>query len=267
MRMILTLVGALTLALAAALPHEGARAEELEQGCPGFIALRESLIKPASLAQGEIGLTFIGHATFLIESPGGVRIATDYNDLVRPSMTPDVVTMNRAHSTHFTNQPDPGIRHVLRGWNPDGGPARHSLEVGDFRIRNVPTNIRSWGGDTLQDGNSIFVFETQDLCVAHLGHLHHTLTPQRLKDLGRVDVLLVPVDGGYTLDTAAMVEVLKSIGAPLMIPMHYFSTATLNRFLDQAREHWPVQFNERAAITVSRDTLPKQPTVLVLPGR
>ena len=61
-------------------------------------------------------ITYIGHSTFLIESPRLVRIATDYNDYVKPPVLPDIVTMNHAHSTHYTDRPDPGIKHVLRGW-------------------------------------------------------------------------------------------------------------------------------------------------------
>jgi L-ascorbate metabolism protein UlaG (beta-lactamase superfamily) len=134
-------------------------------------------------------------------------------------------------------------------------------------VRNVPTNIRDWGGGTEPDGNSVFVFETADLCIAHLGHLHHPLAPEHLKALGRIDVLLVPVDGSYTLDTAGMIEVLRAVNAPLMIPMHFFGAATLNRFLAAAREHFPVEFGSAAAIRVSREGLPRTPTVLVLPGR
>ena len=113
----------------------------------------------------------------------------------------------------------------------------------DVRIRNVSTNIRSSGGATEYDGNSIFVFETAQLCIAHLGHLHHTLSPEHLKQLGRIDVLLVPVDGSYTLETFDMMEVLRSINAPLMIPMHFFGPSTLNRFLGLAWEHFPVEFS------------------------
>jgi len=176
--------------------------------------------------------------------------------------------MNRAHTTHYTNFPDPGIKHVLRGWNPAGGPARHDLTFGDVHVRNVPTNIRDYwgGGGTQHDANSIFVFETAELCIAHLGHLHHTLEPSHLKKLGRIDVLLVPVDGGYTLDTDGMMEVIKAIDAPLMLPMHYFNPATLNRFLAKAKERYPVDFSNVASIVVSRATLPASPRVLVLPG-
>jgi L-ascorbate metabolism protein UlaG (beta-lactamase superfamily) len=235
--------------------------------CMGLTSSRELPIVRVALQPGEVGVTFIGHSTFLLESPGGVRIATDYNDAVRPIEIPDVVTMNHAHSTHYTDRPDPRIQHVLRGWDPSGAPARHNLTVGDVQIRNVPTNIRNWGGGTEINGNSIFVFETGGLCVAHLGHLHHTLLPGHLKMLGRIDVLLVPVDGGYTMDTDGMLEVMEAIHAPLMIPMHYFGSSTLNRFLSRVQEKYPVERSDTASITVSRATLPASPKVLVLPER
>lgn len=235
--------------------------------CPGLIAARDPLFSWATLRQDEVGVAFVGHATFLIETPQGVRIATDYSDGTRPPVTPDVATMNKAHSTHFSYRPDPGIKHVLKGWNLAGGPAYHDLTVQDVRIRNVSTNIRSYGGATEYDGNSIFVFETTQLCIAHLGHLHHTLSPEHLKKLGRIDVLLVPVDGGYTLETFDMMEVLRAVNAPLMIPMHFFGPSTLNRFLTSAREHFPVEFSDTAAITLSRATLPRSPKILVLPGQ
>ena len=64
-----------------------------------------------------------------------------------------------------------------------------------MRVRNVPTNIRNWTGGTERYGNSIFIFEIANMCIAHLGHLHHTLTQQQLDEIGRVDVVMAPVDG------------------------------------------------------------------------
>ena len=137
-----------------------------------------------------------------------------------------------------------------------------------MRVRNVPTNIRSWGGGTERHGNSIFIFEIANLCIAHLGHLHHTLSQQQLNEIGRIDVVMVPVDGGVTLDLDGMVEVLAALKAPLMIPMHYFSTYSLQRFLDVARaEILEVEMSEMPSIVVSKTTLPAKPKVLVLPGR
>ena len=225
-------------------------------------------IELAQTARDQVQLTFVGHATFLIESPKGVSIVTDYNDYVRPNMVPDIATMNIAHDTHFSQFPNPRIKHVLRGWNPTGGPAEHDLAVEDVHVRNIATNIRDWGGGgTREFGNSIFVFEIAGLCIAHLGHLHHTLTVQQLGQIGQMDVLLVPVDGGYTLDLDGMVEVLKAIKAPLMIPMHMFSAYGLERFLRRVRMDFEVVDSPVATIQISRTTLPTKQQVLVLPGR
>jgi L-ascorbate metabolism protein UlaG (beta-lactamase superfamily) len=223
----------------------------------------------AALAADEVRISYAGHSTFMIESPRGVKIATDYNDYVKPMAVPDIATMNHAHSTHYTDHPDPAIPHVLRGWGPSPDqPARHDVQVRDVRVRNVPTNIRSWGGGTERHGNSIFIFEIANLCIAHLGHLHHTLTQQQLNEIGRVDVVMVPVDGGVTLDLAGMVEVLQALKAPLMIPMHYFSTYSLQRFLGAlAEKSYEVEISEMPSTVVSKVTLPAKPKVLVLPGR
>ena len=243
----------------------------MREGCPGLIASRSPLFQPASmrlaaLNADQVRLTYVGHATFLLESPQLVRIATDYNDYVRPSVLPDIVTMNHAHSTHYTSHPDPGIRHVLRGWADDEKPARIDLSYKDVRVRNVPTNIRTFSGTVERHGNSIFIFEIASLCIAHLGHLHGTLTQQQLDEMGRVDVVMVPVDGSYTLDLDGMIDVLKSLKAPLMIPMHYFSAYTLDRFLSRARQEWDVEIAEIPSVVISKTSLPSKPKVLVLPG-
>ncbi len=256
---------------------------QMSENCPGLVARDRPRLVPASfdmasfhmaslhmaaLNADQVRITFIGHATFLIESPQLVRIATDYNDYVRPPLLPDIVTMNHAHDTHYTDHPDPAIKYVLRGWgeSPDQ-PARWDLTYRDVRVRNVPTNIRGFEGGTERYGNSIFVFEIANLCIAHLSHLHHTLTQQQLDEIGRVDVVMAPVDGSYTLDLDGMMEVLTALKAPLIIPMHYFSPYILDRFLDRARKVWDVQTAEVPSTVVSKTTLPKAPEVLVLPGR
>jgi L-ascorbate metabolism protein UlaG (beta-lactamase superfamily) len=243
---------------------------EMMQSCPGLVALRPptapAALRLAALERDQLRLTYVGHSTFLIESPQLVRIATDYNDYVRPTVLPDIATMNHAHSTHYTLAPDPGIKYVLHGWADDQKPARIDLQYKDVRVRNVPTNIRTFEGGTERHGNSIFIFEVANLCIAHLGHLHHTLTQQQLNEIGRVDIALVPVDGSYTLDLDGMVEVLQALKAPLMIPMHYFSAYTLDRFLQRVRQDWDVEVAQIPSLVVSKTTLPAKPKVLVLPG-
>jgi L-ascorbate metabolism protein UlaG (beta-lactamase superfamily) len=245
---------------------------ELSDRCPGLVAADRPQVVPAAfrlatLADGEVRLTYVGHSTFLIESPRHVRIATDYNDYLRPAVVPDIVTMNHAHSTHYTDHPDPAIKYVLRGWGPsDTEPAVWDLKYRDVRVRNVPTNIRNFAGGTERYGNSIFIFEIANLCIAHLGHLHHTLTQQQLNEIGRLDVVMAPVDGGYTLELDGMMEVLAALKAPLIIPMHFFSQFTLARFLDRARQLWPVERAEVPSLLLSKATMPTEPKVVVLPG-
>jgi L-ascorbate metabolism protein UlaG (beta-lactamase superfamily) len=249
----------------------GAAAQVADERCPRLVAQDTPRVLPAAfrlaaLAPDELRITYIGHSTFEIETSSGVRIATDYNDYVRPKDIPHIATMNRAHSTHYTDHPDPSIAHVLRGWGRDGEPARHDLQYGDVWVRNVPTNIRDWGGGTMLHGNSIFVFENAGVCIAHLGHLHHTLTPAHLDALGRIDVVMVPVDGSMTLNIFEMVEVLKQIQAPLAIPMHIFSPHTLERFLDAMGEIYEAERHPVPTFVVSRATLPAMPIMRVLPG-
>jgi L-ascorbate metabolism protein UlaG (beta-lactamase superfamily) len=211
-------------------------------------------------------LTFLGHASFLIETPGGVTAVTDYNGYNRPDFIPDIVTMNHAHSTHYTDHPDAGIKLVLRGWDTGGGVPDIDVTLGDMRIHNVPTNIRDFAGGTEFAGNSIFVFDVADLCVAHLSHLHHTLTPEHLRELGPVDVLLAPIDGTWTLSHEDMLEVIEEIHPSLIIPMHYFTQSYLSTFLAKTGERYKVRVNDSPSVVLSRPDLPHQPEILVLPG-
>lgn len=115
-------------------------------------------------ATGTVGITYAGHSTYVIETPAGVRIATDFSGVYGDDPLPRVVTMNKAHRTHFTSTPDSRIEYVLPGWSPEGGPIKHRLAVDDVFIRNVTTDIRN-GGFMEADGNSIFVFEVAGLCI------------------------------------------------------------------------------------------------------
>jgi len=267
------LIGLACLAAAAqnAAPPAPVVKPEMTETCPGLVASDRpkavpAAYRPSALAPNEARITYVGHATFLIESPKLVRIATDYNDYVRPPILPDIVTMNHAHSTHYTDHPDADIKFVLRGWRDDGNPANHDITYADVHVRSVSTNIRNWSGGTERNGNSIFIFEVGSLCIAHLGHLHHTLTQQQLNDIGHVDVLMVPVDGSVTLDSEGMVEVIQAMKAPLMIPMHYFSSFTLHRFLERVSQQYDVEFAETPSFVVSKATLPTKGKFLVLPG-
>lgn len=238
----------------------------LAQHDPAAPLLHKARLQLAALKPYQVRVTYNGHSTFTIETPKGVTVTTDYNDYVRPTNTPTIATMNVAHDTHHSYAPDPGIKHVLRGWNPDGEgkAAIHDLTEQDLRVRNVPTNIRSGLGSG-QYGNSIFVFEVGGLCMAHLGHLHHTLTTQQLAQIGQMDIVFVPVDGSYTLDMAGMLEVVKAMKARIIVPMHWFSGFSLEAFIAASKGAHEVVRNPTSTIVFSRDQIPDKSRMLILP--
>ncbi|MEM7318675.1 MAG: MBL fold metallo-hydrolase, partial [Pseudomonadota bacterium] len=120
-----------------------------------------------------VRISYIAHASFLLQTHGGLKVVTDYTGFTGSApMIPDVVTMNHAHSTHWTAFPDPAIPHVLEGWGSFGEGIEHHLDLGEMLVRNVSTDIRSSFAGIEPKGNSIFVFEVEGLCIGHLGHLH-----------------------------------------------------------------------------------------------
>jgi L-ascorbate metabolism protein UlaG (beta-lactamase superfamily) len=246
------------------------RAMALESDCLAMASTMPRAVPvaytPAQLEAEQVRITYIGHSSFIIESPGGTRVVTDYAGYAG-GIVPDAVTMNRAHSSHYTDVPDPAIRHVFRGWNPDGGAAVIDETVGDIRIRNVTTDIRGGMTGRQKDGNSIFIFEVAGLCIGHLGHLHHLLGPEYLGLIGRLDIVMVPVDGGYTMGQAEMLEVMRTLKARIVIPMHYFGPATLNRFIANLGKDFQLVTSSTPERVVSAASLPDQPELLVLPLR
>ncbi|RFB90077.1 Zn-dependent hydrolase [Rhizobium leguminosarum bv. trifolii] len=223
---------------------------------------------PAVSEGEEVKFTFLGHSTFEIDTPGGIVIATDYNGWYRPATMPDVVTMNKAHPTHYTLTPDPAIKHVLHGWSDvPGEKADVDLVVGDAYIRNVPTDIRfSYGlGGSQQNGNSIFIFEIAGLCIGHLGHLHYELTDAHYTEIGRLDVVMVPVDGGLTMGADSMSRVIKRLRSSLILPMHRRGPP-VEAFVSMFGKDFDVANAPDDSITVSMRTLPKKPLIYVLKG-
>jgi L-ascorbate metabolism protein UlaG (beta-lactamase superfamily) len=229
------------------------------------VSLRESAAK-----LDEVAITYAGHSTYYIDTPAGVRIATDYNGAYATDRLPDVVTMNRAHDTHYTLFPDPRIPHVLHGWGDSAGPAKIALRVGDVFIRNVTTDIRRYfGGDSsadmIKDGNSIFIFEVAGLCIGHLGHLHHKLDETHFAAIGRLDIVMVPIDGTYTMSLDGISEITRRLRASVVLPMHRFMTP-LDEFMRRIGQQFATDMRNERTLKISRDTLPATPTVIVLRG-
>src|SRR5207302_11049980 len=132
-------------------------------------------------------------------------------------------------STHYTRFPDPKSPLVLHGWGENGQAAHVPTRVGDVYIRTVPTDIRRYygegsGGAMIKDGNSIFIFEVAGLCIGHLGHLHHKLDETHFAAIGRLDIVMVPIDGTYTMSLDGGCEITRRLRSCVVLSMHRLAT-------------------------------------------
>ncbi len=219
----------------------------------------------APVEQYSVRINYVAHATFLLQTPGGLNVATDFTGFLgNTTLLPDVVTMNHAHDTHWTANPDPAIPHVLPGWGPFGEGIDHHVDLGEMLVRNVSTDIRSQFGGQEDNGNSIFIFEVEGLCIGHLGHLHHEPNDQQYAAIGRLDVVMVPVDGGYTLPREMMVRIVDRLRSSVVIPMHWFSGFALEAFLEEVQDSFVIDRRDSSFLEVSLRDLPSRPTVVVL---
>jgi L-ascorbate metabolism protein UlaG (beta-lactamase superfamily) len=254
-----------------------AAAEENQARSSECLAMARAPLAPtpvslrlADTKADEVTITYGGHSTYYIDTPGGVRIATDWSGAYRMGRLPDVVTMNRAHSTHYTLFPDPAIKYVLHGWGDSDQPAKISEHIGDVYIRNVTTDIRrnffdDSGTNMIKDGNSIFIFEVAGLCIGHLGHLHVRLSDSQFAAIGRLDIVMVPIDGGYTMSLDGMSDITKRLRSSVVLPMHRFATP-LEEFIERIGPDFAIDTRTERTLTISRETLPSTPTVIILSG-
>lgn len=220
------------------------------------------------VSEFSVRISYIDHAMFLIQTPGGLSAVTDYRGFVGSTdFAPTIATMNNAHGTHWTPSPDPNIPHVLEGWATNGEPRDHYLDLGEMLVRNVHTDVRSSFEGVRPDGNSIFIFEVEGLCIGHLGHLHHYPDDAQLAAIGRLDVVMAAVDGGTTLDTPTMIRLMKRLKSSIVLPMHWFDPFGLENFLVGMSDEFDIQRNMPESLEVSLRTLPDRPTVMVLNPR
>lgn len=240
------------------------------KGGAGKQADTKAANRGAKLPAGQVELTFLGHSSFLIRTHLNATAITDYNGYNRAPFPPDIVTMNRAHSSHYTDDVEPGVKHILKGWMENGKIPRHDVTVQDLRVTNVQTNIREMltdaGGIA---GNSIFIFESAGLCIAHMGHLHHRLKKDHAGRVGSIDIMLAPIDNGYTMSHEQLVKVIDDLRPQVVIPMHYgYAAHNLEAFLAlmTARKFATVRANGPSA-RFSKVGLPAKQTVVVLQSR
>ena len=143
------------------------------------------------------------------------------------------------------------------------------FEIGGVFITGVQTNRRS---KRLRDElrNTLYVFDYDGVTVAHLGDLNKVPSQTEIENLGGVNVVLVPVGGGGSLNAAKAAEIVSLLEPGFVIPMHYrlpesgLKLDPLNRFI---KEMGVGKVEPVPSLKVTRSTVPSEARVVVLEYR
>lgn len=169
-----------------------------------------------------MNIQYYGHSCFKITTKPGGRATEDVVVFIDPfeksvGLKPpfgqaDVVFVSHGHTDHnniSSLKGDPVVinipgEYAVKGINAVGIDTFHDKKEGAERGRNT-----------------LFVLESEDIKICHLGDLGELLTPKQIEILGQVDVLFIPVGGKYTLDGKEASELTRRIEPKIVIPMHY----------------------------------------------
>jgi L-ascorbate metabolism protein UlaG (beta-lactamase superfamily) len=233
--------------------------------CHELEVVQGQFLRVAATTPAPVAVEWLGHSTFQITSSKGTRILTDPHgafDLPRPTLPQHIVTTSHQHGPHNSVHMASGSPVILHGLTPGGENwQKISTTIRDVSVYVVPAFHDKSSG--MQRGkNAIFVFRVDDICIAHLGDLGHLLTPDQLKMMGKIDILLVPVAGGfYTVTASEAREVTKQVNPKIAIPMHYWWEAAVTEFTQDMPR---VKTSNSSVLKVSKPELPKQTEIFVL---
>ena len=161
-------------------------------------------------------IKYLGHASFLITSDAGIRIITDPYEVAEGlsygeiQESADIVTVSHDHADHNNVT-------VVRG-NPEV--VRETAKVKGIEFKGIPTYHDETKGQQ-RGKNNIYCFEVDGIRICHLGDLGHQLNDAQVAELGRVDILLIPVGGFYTIDAKVAGRVCDRLKTRVVIPMHF----------------------------------------------
>lgn len=209
-------------------------------------------------------IKWLGHSSFLITSDNGTRLITDpyitkenltYGEIKESA---DIVTVSHEHADHSNAAAVQGNPRVVEGMVAE--------EIKGIKIRGVSSFHDDAGGEK-RGKNIIFCFEVDGMRVCHLGDLGHRLSDEQVAEAGRVDILLIPVGGFYTIDAEVATEVCNRLKPRVIIPMHVrnekcaFPIAGVDEFLQGKKD---VRRLDASEAEFKAEQLPSGTEVVVL---
>ncbi|MFC2026350.1 MBL fold metallo-hydrolase [Chloroflexota bacterium] len=170
-------------------------------------------------------ISWLGHSCFRLKGKQATIITDPFSPELGYSpgkLTAQIVTVSHKHLGHSYVQ---GI----------GGSPRQVTGPGEYEISNVLiigiATFHDKDSGRLRGKNTAYLIEIDDISICHLGDLGHALTDEQVEELGKIDVLLVPVGGVSTINAATAAEIVRQLEPNIVMPMHY-KTQALNRELE-----------------------------------
>jgi L-ascorbate metabolism protein UlaG (beta-lactamase superfamily) len=213
-------------------------------------------------------IRWLGHAAFLVIADDGTRILMDpyesgaygggvgYGPIEESA---DIVTISHdQHEDHNYTKAARGKPVVIKGPGKD-------VVKGVTLTRVATFHDKSQGRE--RGPNCVVCLEKDSLRICHLGDLGHVLDKDQVRDIGQVDVLLVPIGGTFTIDPSEATEVVRLLDPRIVIPMHY-KTAKCGFPLEKVESFTKgkqrVRHEKSSEIEVRKETLPKETEIIVL---
>src|SRR3989344_1832434 len=166
-------------------------------------------------------ITWAGQACFEISVSNGkdhsATIAIDPFDekvgLKVPSFSADILLVTHGHYDHNNIGAIKGSPFLIEG-------------PGEYEAKGVfVQGIDSFHDDSQgkeRGRNTIYVIEAEDIRFCHLGDFgQKQLTDEQLEFIGKVDILMIPVGGTFTIDSSEASKVIGQIEPKIVVPMHY----------------------------------------------
>ena len=209
---------------------------------------------------------WLGHSSFLITAENGAKVITDpYTVNERIKLAPvtesaDIVTVSHEHGDHNNTATVKGNPQVLRG--------AVNTTIKGIVIKGILAFHDATDGKQ-RGANTIFCITADGVKLCHMGDLGHQLSDKQLAEIGKVDVIMTPMGGNYTIDAATATELMNKLKPGVTIPMHYrnpkvdYPVETVDAFTKDKKN---VKVLDSSEIEVKKGAVPKNQIIVLKPA-
>ncbi len=210
-------------------------------------------------------IEYVGHACFYLTNKNDVRIIIDPYDntigLIPVSKEADIALLTHDHYDHnyldgvhgnYDLIKTPGA-HLVRGVKITGTELPHDASGGAERGMVVAYTI-----------------ETDGMRILHMGDIGIIPPESFFEAAGKIDVLMIPVGGTYTIDAVQAHEIMNRLAPNITIPMHYKTThlnldiAPLHGFVTEIKKEYDISRLGSSKFEITADNLKKRDRVLLM---